>query len=168
MSRHIRKSCGKNGRAGLSHGRSGSARWHTSPGSGSAATDTGRFGTPEWRSEQVISVVQPVFPATLFDYNGVLVDDEVVHLAAFRDVLGPLGIELDERDYWERISASTTRAHFTRSCPTAGRAPTEAEVRALDRGEAAAIPRAGAATRLEGFPGAAELVRRRARSRTRR
>lgn len=35
----------------------------------------------------------------LFDYNGVLVDDEDVHLAAFRDVLHPLGITLSDQDY---------------------------------------------------------------------
>ena len=35
----------------------------------------------------------------LFDYNGVLVDDEQVHLAAFRDVLSPLGITIGDEDY---------------------------------------------------------------------
>ncbi len=42
------------------------------------------------------------FTSYLFDYNGVLVDDEQVHLDAFRDVLTPLGIELSEAAYWER------------------------------------------------------------------
>jgi HAD superfamily hydrolase (TIGR01509 family) len=42
------------------------------------------------------------FPATLFDYNGVLIDDEHVHLAAFRRVLSPLSIELSEQAYWDR------------------------------------------------------------------
>ena len=35
-----------------------------------------------------------IFVATLFDYNGVLANDETVHLAAFQDALAPLGITL--------------------------------------------------------------------------
>src|SRR6187549_2464319 len=51
----------------------------------------------------------PVFPAnpktfaaTLFDYNGVLANDETVHLAAFQDALRPLGLSLTEADYWAK------------------------------------------------------------------
>lgn len=44
-----------------------------------------------------------MFPATLFDFNGVLVDDEHVHLEAFRDTLRPLGIEITEKQYWEEL-----------------------------------------------------------------
>ena len=40
--------------------------------------------------------------ATLFDFNGVLVDDESVHLAAFREVLRPLGIVIDDAAYAEK------------------------------------------------------------------
>lgn len=39
------------------------------------------------------------FSSFLFDYNGVLVDDEHVHLAAFLDVLRPLGIEVSLAEY---------------------------------------------------------------------
>src|SRR5450432_4200511 len=44
----------------------------------------------------------PVFPATLFDYNGVLANDETVHLAAFQDTLAALGIALSAADYWQK------------------------------------------------------------------
>jgi beta-phosphoglucomutase-like phosphatase (HAD superfamily) len=44
-----------------------------------------------------------VFPATLFDFNGVLVDDELVHLEAFRDAVRPLGIEIGEQEYWDEL-----------------------------------------------------------------
>ncbi|MCA9628930.1 MAG: HAD family phosphatase [Myxococcales bacterium] len=43
-----------------------------------------------------------MFACTLFDFNGVLVDDEHVHLAAFQDTLAPLGITLSEADYWDQ------------------------------------------------------------------
>jgi beta-phosphoglucomutase-like phosphatase (HAD superfamily) len=101
------------------------------------------------------------FPATLFDYNGVLVDDEVVHLEAFRDVLKPLDISLSEHDYWERYlgfdDAGAFRAIFT----DAGRAVTDAEVRQLIEAKRPRyLERARGA--LRGFAGAAALVRRRA------
>jgi beta-phosphoglucomutase len=102
-----------------------------------------------------------VFPATLFDYNGVLVDDEVVHLEAFRDVLGPLGIDLAERDYWEKYLGFDDAGAFRAVLVDAGRAPSDAEVRALVE---AKRPRylERAKDTLRGFEGAAELVRRRA------
>src|SRR6202142_4305988 len=39
------------------------------------------------------------FLSYLFDYNGVLVDDESVHLDAFRDVLSPYGVSVSDSDY---------------------------------------------------------------------
>jgi len=39
------------------------------------------------------------FQSYLFDYNGVLVDDEAVHLAAFRDVLLPYGLSVSDAEY---------------------------------------------------------------------
>ena len=41
--------------------------------------------------------------ATLFDFDGVLVDSEPVHLAAFNDVLAPYGIDVAEREYFESL-----------------------------------------------------------------
>jgi beta-phosphoglucomutase len=52
------------------------------------------------------------FPATLFDYNGVLIDDEGVHLSAFREVLVPLGISIDEHDYYDRFIGYDDRGAF--------------------------------------------------------
>ena len=40
-----------------------------------------------------------MFLSYLFDYNGVLVDDEAVHLAAFREALGPYGVSVSDSDY---------------------------------------------------------------------
>src|SRR5690606_1948390 len=54
------------------------------------------------RGPRIAPGVPPVFACTLFDYNGVLVDDEHVHLAAFQDALAPLGISLSEADYWDK------------------------------------------------------------------
>jgi len=40
--------------------------------------------------------------AIVFDFDGVIADSERLHLRAYQDVLGPEGIELSERDYYER------------------------------------------------------------------
>ena len=40
--------------------------------------------------------------ATVFDFDGVIADSERLHLRAYQDVLGAEGIELGERDYYDR------------------------------------------------------------------
>jgi beta-phosphoglucomutase-like phosphatase (HAD superfamily) len=40
--------------------------------------------------------------AIVFDFDGVIADSERLHLRAYQDVLGAEGIELSERDYYER------------------------------------------------------------------
>lgn len=40
--------------------------------------------------------------AIIFDFDGVIADSERLHLRAYQDVLGPEGIALSERDYYDR------------------------------------------------------------------
>ena len=40
--------------------------------------------------------------AIIFDFDGVIADSERLHLRAYQEVLGPEGIELSERDYYDR------------------------------------------------------------------
>jgi beta-phosphoglucomutase len=40
--------------------------------------------------------------AIIFDFDGVIADSERLHLRAYQDVLGSEGIELGERDYYDR------------------------------------------------------------------
>jgi HAD superfamily hydrolase (TIGR01509 family) len=58
--------------------------------------------------------------AFLFDFNGVLVDDERVHFAAFREVLGRHGIALDEKTYVERYLAFDDATAFSSMLRDAG------------------------------------------------
>lgn len=103
----------------------------------------------------------PTFPATLFDYNGVLADDEIVHLEAFRDALAPLGISVSQQDYVERYLGFDDRGAFRAILVDSGRAPSEQEIAALIVAKKP-LYFARAELRLPTFPGAAELVRRRA------
>jgi beta-phosphoglucomutase-like phosphatase (HAD superfamily) len=100
-------------------------------------------------------------PATLFDYNGVLVDDEVTHLEAFRDVLRPLGVDVSERDYSGRYLGFDDVGAFRAMLGDAGRVVTETEVRALVEAKKPCYL-ARARSSLRAFDGAAALVRRRA------
>lgn len=101
--------------------------------------------------------------ATLLDFDGVLVDSEAAHLAAFNEVLATFGIVLSRSEYDEHYLSLDDAAVFRRALAHAGRTCREDDVRSL---VAAKGPRLMA--RFEDglcfFAGAADLVtRRRAR-----
>jgi beta-phosphoglucomutase len=50
--------------------------------------------------------------AVIFDFNGVLVDDESVHFALFAEVLAQEGVTLSENDYHERYLGFDDRKCF--------------------------------------------------------
>lgn len=100
--------------------------------------------------------------ATLFDFNGVLVDDESVHLEAFREVVKPLGIVLTDELYAERYLGFDDAGAFRAMLLDAGHAPTEADVAQLIAAKKPVyMDRIGDA--LVVFDGAAAIIRRRAK-----
>jgi len=74
-----------------------------------------------------------VFPATIFDFNGVLVDDELVHRDAFRDVLDPLGIAFTDQEYVDRYLGFDDAGAFRAMLADAGRPGADAEIEILCR-----------------------------------
>jgi beta-phosphoglucomutase-like phosphatase (HAD superfamily) len=100
--------------------------------------------------------------ATLLDFDGLLVDSEPVHLAAFNDVLAEHHIAITAKEYAERYMSHDDAGVFRNVLARAGRTLVEEEVRAL---VAAKSPRflARFAERFRVFPGAPELIERRAR-----
>jgi HAD superfamily hydrolase (TIGR01509 family) len=98
--------------------------------------------------------------ATLFDYNGVLVDDEDVHFAAFREALRPLGIALTQEEYLARYLGFDDAGAFRAILEDAGRKPTPAEIDALV--EAKKPLYLARIDRVQAFPGAKEAIKRRA------
>ena len=99
--------------------------------------------------------------ATIFDFNGVLVDDESVHLAAFRDVLSPLGVTFDDHAYEEKYLGFDDAGAFRAILQDAGRSPSDAEVRALIEAKKP-VYMSRIADSLVVFAGAREIVQRRA------
>jgi beta-phosphoglucomutase len=99
--------------------------------------------------------------ATLLDFDGVLVDSEPVHLAAFNDVLAQFGVAIGETEYVERYLSLDDAGVFRTVLGRDGRTIREEEVRSL---VAAKSPRF--MERFEDafrvFPGATDLVARRA------
>lgn len=56
--------------------------------------------------------------AIFFDFNGVIIDDERVHLRAYREILQAHGIELKDEDYFQCLGmddVAFTRAAFARA-----------------------------------------------------
>ena len=68
--------------------------------------------------------------ATLLDFDGVLVDSEPVHLAAFNDVLARRGIAIDEREYVEHYLSLDDAGVFRAVLSSGGLTLREEEVRA--------------------------------------
>jgi beta-phosphoglucomutase-like phosphatase (HAD superfamily) len=58
--------------------------------------------------------------AVIFDFNGVLVDDESVHCALFQEVLAQEGVTITERDYHERYMGYDDRGCFDAALKDAG------------------------------------------------
>ncbi len=99
--------------------------------------------------------------ATLFDFNGVLVDDESVHLAAFREVLAPLGVTFDDATYDERYLGFDDAGAFRAMLTDAGQPVTESVVRGLIEAKKPVYMDRIAGS-LVIFAGAVQIVRRRA------
>jgi beta-phosphoglucomutase len=102
-----------------------------------------------------------VFPATFFDFNGVLVNDEVVHFETFREVLSGLGVTLSEHDYLHRYLGFDDAGAFRAILEDAGQQPNTAQIAELIEAKRP-LYMARARAALPTFAGAAELVTRRA------
>lgn len=97
--------------------------------------------------------------ATFFDFNGVLVDDEHLHLACFNDVLVAHGVPaVSEPLYNERYLGFDDRGAFGAMLADAGRSSDEARIRAMIAEKAAAYA-SRAQRELRLFDGAADAVR---------
>ncbi len=60
--------------------------------------------------------------AVIFDFNGVLVDDEAVHFELFREILAKEGVVMTDRDYHERYLGYDDRGCFAAALGNAGQA----------------------------------------------
>jgi len=100
-----------------------------------------------------------VLRAIVFDFNGVLVDDEPLHFQLFRRVLEEEGLSLSEEDYWGRYLGLDDRGCFAEVLVASGRSASPPALMRLIARKAAyyrdEIRRSG----FPFFPGAVDLVR---------
>lgn len=96
--------------------------------------------------------------ALLFDFNGVLVDDEPIHFELLARVLREEGLELGETEYQECYLGLDDRSCFTKALEAAGETATPDRLSRLVARKSAYYH---VRVRMEGFPiyaGARELV----------
>ena len=96
--------------------------------------------------------------AYLFDFNGVLVDDEKVHFATMRDVVATFGVELDEKTYFEKYLAGDDVSCFRAMLKDGGAPHDDATIRDCVERKLSLYMRA-IEKELVVFDGAFDLVR---------
>ncbi len=97
--------------------------------------------------------------AVLFDFNGLLVDDEPLHFRLFRQVLAEEGVDLTEADYYADYLGFDDRDCLTAALARAGKSAGALYLARLVARKAAYYQQA---IRTDGYPffaGAAALVR---------
>ena len=95
--------------------------------------------------------------AVIFDFNGIIVDDEPIHFELFRQVLREQGIVLTEEDYYDRYLGFDDRGAFTLAYREQGRALGEKELtRLIDR--KARYYQETIQTKMRVFPGVKALA----------
>ncbi len=98
-----------------------------------------------------------VLRAIIFDFNGVLVDDEPIHLEMFQEVLREKGLTLTEKEYYERYLGLDDRGCFKLIFRDHGMSLDENALAELIRQKAACY-RAAVQKRIIVFPGVKELI----------
>ena len=95
--------------------------------------------------------------AILFDCNGVIADDEPIHLALFQEVLEREGVRLTREDYFEKYLAMDDKDCFRAVMADHGKSPDEAVIRRLVRVKSELYMQR-APSRLTILPGVVEFV----------
>ena len=95
--------------------------------------------------------------AVIFDFNGILVDDEPIHLEMFQKVLQEEGISLTEKDYYARYLGFDDRGAFRAAYRENGRKLDDAALAKLIERKAAYY-RASIGQRTVIFPGVKQLL----------
>jgi HAD superfamily hydrolase (TIGR01509 family) len=95
--------------------------------------------------------------AVIFDFNGIIVDDEPVHFELFQRVLGEEGIALTEEDYYDRYLGFDDRGAFLAAFRDHGQRLDDGKLGALIQRKAGYYQEA-ITTKMRVFPGVKKLV----------
>lgn len=97
--------------------------------------------------------------AIIFDFDGVIVDSEPVHLATFQEVLRGEGIDLPHDDYYEKYLGFDDHDCFQAVSVDFGKTFDDAKVRELTAAKTQLVLKQFQ-TSVQALPGAVELIRR--------
>jgi len=100
-----------------------------------------------------------VLRALIFDFNGVIVNDEPLHLQLFQRVLTEEGIRLEAADYYEKYLGFDDRGCFEAALAEAGQEVSHGRIARLIARKAAYYQEEVRRDGYPFFPGAIELVR---------
>src|SRR5918999_4503612 len=95
--------------------------------------------------------------AVIFDFNGIIVDDEPIHFELFQRVLNEEGIILTEEDYYARYLGFDDRGAFTAAYREHGRSLSQSKLAQLIERKAAYY-REDIKTKMRVFPGVETLI----------
>lgn len=95
--------------------------------------------------------------AVIFDFNGIIVDDEPIHFELFQRVLKEEGIKLTEADYYARYLGCDDRGAFTTAYREHGRALSPSKVAQLIERKAAYYQE-DIKSKMRVFPGVQTVV----------
>jgi beta-phosphoglucomutase len=105
--------------------------------------------------------MKSILRAIIFDFNGVIVDDEPLHLELFRRVIYELGVIVNDRDYHDKYLGYDDRGCFIAVLRDAGMKQEADDVVLIDRliSRKAKLYEDEIMERYLLFPGVADLVR---------
>lgn len=95
--------------------------------------------------------------AVIFDFNGIIVDDEPIHFELFQRVLDEEGINLTEQDYYSRYLGFDDRGAFSTAYQEHGRALSQSKLAQLIERKAAYY-REDIKSKMRIFPGVLTLI----------
>jgi HAD superfamily hydrolase (TIGR01509 family) len=104
-------------------------------------------------------MIAPVFRAILFDFNGVLVDDEPLHFELFQRVLAEEGIALSTEEYYRKFLGFDDRGCLFAVLRAAGQEAGQPRLMRLIARKARYYQERIRAGGYPFFPGAVELIR---------
>lgn len=96
--------------------------------------------------------------ALIFDFDGVIVDSEPIHLMGFQRVLAEAGVEMTEAEYYQTYLGYDDRDCFTAVSRDKGAGFTPAQVARMTAAKTAIVKRALGES-VQALPGAVALIR---------
>lgn len=125
----------------------------------SFSDSAGRRGLRDEEGAAPPGMIGPMLRAVLFDFNGVLVDDEPIHCELFLKVFAEEGVELTEKEYFAEYAGFDDRGAFGEMLRRAGEEAAPTRIARLIARKSAYYQERIRRDGFPFFPGAADLVR---------